>query len=77
MIAHSLSPAELRTLRAEFAKVDVDGRGVIRPADLQRALKDSSDFTDEEVAELFYNIDIDQDGKIGEKSTRVRDLVRA
>lgn len=64
-IAHSLSPAEIRTLRIEFQNVDVEGRGEIRPTDLQKALNKSDNYTDEEVEKLFEQIDLDQDGTIG------------
>ena len=65
VIAHSLTPAEIRTLRTEFQNVDVEGRGEISPADLQKALNKSDNYTKEEVEKLFEQIDTDQDGTIG------------
>lgn len=65
VIAHSLTPAEIRTLRAEFQNVDVEGRGEISPMDLKNALNKSDNYTDEEVDKLFEQMDVDQDGTIG------------
>ncbi|CAM9138878.1 unnamed protein product [Ectocarpus sp. 12 AP-2014] len=65
VIAHSLTPAEIRTLRTEFQNVDVEGRGEISPMDLKNALNKSDNYTDEEVEKLFEQIDLDQDGTIG------------
>ncbi|CAN0213342.1 unnamed protein product, partial [Ectocarpus fasciculatus] len=65
VIAHSLNPAEIRTLRAEFQNVDVEGRGEISPMDLKNALNKSDNYTDEEVEKLFEQMDLDQDGTIG------------
>eukprot|EP00752_Nemacystus_decipiens_P018346 g16458.t1 len=65
VIAHSLTPEEVRALRIEFQNVDVEGRGEISPADLHAALNKSDNYTKEEVDELFAQIDLDQDGTIG------------
>lgn len=65
VIAHSLTPEEIRTLRIEFQNVDVEGRGEISPMDLQKALNKSDNYTKEEVDKLFEQIDLDQDGTIG------------
>lgn len=65
VIAHSLTPEEIRTLRIEFQAVDVEGRGEISPMDLQKALNKSDNYTKEEVEKLFEQIDLDQDGTIG------------
>lgn len=66
VIAHSLTPTEIRSLRAEFQNVDVEGRGEISPADLHKALSKSDNYTEEEVEKIFQQIDLDQDGTIGE-----------
>lgn len=71
VIAHSLTPAEIRTLREEFQNVDVEGRGEIRPADLFKALNKSDNYTKEEVEKLFEQIDLDHDGTIGGVGARV------
>eukprot|EP00904_Undaria_pinnatifida_P006405 jgi/Undpi1/2895/HiC_scaffold_14.g06272.m1 len=65
VIAHSLTPSEIRKLRTEFQNVDVEGRGVISPVDLQKALNASGNFTAEEVEQMFNHMDVDQDGEIG------------
>lgn len=65
MIAHSLTPEEIRKLRTEFQKVDVEGRGEISPLDLKKALSNSDNYTKEDVDKMFEQIDIDQDGTIG------------
>lgn len=65
VIAHSLTPAEVRTLRTEFQNVDVEGRGEISPMDLKKALNKSDNYTDEEVEKMFEQMDLDQDGTIG------------
>lgn len=65
VIAHSLTPEEIRTLRMEFQNVDVEGRGEISPMDLHKALNKSDNYTKEEVEKLFEQIDLDQDGTIG------------
>eukprot|EP00903_Cladosiphon_okamuranus_P005793 g5740.t1 len=65
VIAHSLTPEEIRALRIEFQAVDVEGRGEISPMDLQKALNKSDNYTKEEVEKLFEQIDLDQDGTIG------------
>ncbi|CAM9377473.1 unnamed protein product, partial [Hapterophycus canaliculatus] len=65
VIAHSLTPQEIRKLRIEFQNVDVEGRGEISPMDLQNALNKSDNYTKEDVEKLFEQMDIDQDGTIG------------
>ncbi|CAM9519290.1 unnamed protein product [Ascophyllum nodosum] len=65
VIARSLSPEGIKKLKREFNKVDVEGRGEIRPLHLRKSLHASGDFTDEEVARIFEHMDVDHDGVIG------------
>lgn len=65
VVAHALNPEEIRKLRAEFQKVDKEGRGEIRPSDLANALKTSGTYSEGEVARMFEPMDVDHDGKIG------------
>lgn len=73
MIAHSLSPNEIRKLRREFNKVDIEGRGVIRPQDLQKAFNASGNYSPEEMTRMFGHMDVDHDGTIGARRTKRKD----
>jgi len=64
VIAHTMNSRQIKELRVEFSKLDLDNSGEITLNELQTALQNQGVMNDTNIAELFADMDVERTGKI-------------
>lgn len=62
VIAYTLLPDQIRGLTEEFKKFDVDQKGEISYADVQRVLNEHGGFNKEDIDKIFEGVDFEKKG---------------
>ena len=64
VIAHTLTPEQLHSLREEFLKFDLNGSGEITISEMKNIMHMHEDISEEDIEHLFTDMDIEHTGKI-------------